>query len=65
MGKSNQSWDKAVPKRKVKTDEEEEFDWREEVHRVELERQREEAEEFLEEKERYERDELGKDSDGE
>ena len=49
MGKSNQSFDKAVPKRRIKTNnEDEDFDWREELNRIEAE---EDAENALEESE--------------
>jgi hypothetical protein len=46
VGKSNQSYDKAVPKRRIKTnDEDEDFDWREELNRIKAE---EEAENEIE-----------------
>lgn len=42
MGKSYQNYDKGSPKRRVRSDEDEEdFDWREELHRIEAEEEAE------------------------
>ncbi len=49
MGKSSHNYDKGAPRHKVKNDEEEEFDWREELRKQKIEEDKAKEEDWNEE----------------
>lgn len=62
MGKSYHDFDKGAPKRRVKDDEEEDFDWRDALRKAEIE---EEADDKAEREAQLEEGELNDESEEE